>query len=307
MNESPTIQISYKSIADLNQTILLHLNKFPHDVDLIVGLPRSGMLPANLIALYLNKPYTDIDSFIEGRIYSSGDRTKYIDNTNIHNILVVDDSILNGTALQKAKEKIDFLSEKFRIEYAVIYATTQGSQKVDYFCEIIDGFRFFQWNILQHPFFLANACVDIDGVLCVDPPEDDDGPKYINYISNAIPLYTPTYEINTLVTCRLEKYRKITEEWLANHHIKYKHLVMLDFPTKTERLAWGKHGEYKGNVFKESSNLLFIESSLSQAEKFAATNDKIMIAMLLIYFFIIILLIVNEILIINCQLSIVNY
>ena len=35
------------------------------NVDLVVGIPRSGMLPANLIAMYLNKPFTDINSFLE--------------------------------------------------------------------------------------------------------------------------------------------------------------------------------------------------------------------------------------------------
>ena len=64
----------YRSISDMNNIILRNLHIFPHDIDLVVGIPRSGMMPANLIALYLNKPYTDIDSFISGRILGAGRR-----------------------------------------------------------------------------------------------------------------------------------------------------------------------------------------------------------------------------------------
>ena len=48
--------MNYRSFADMNNDLVRNLARFPHDVDLIVGIPRSGMLPANLLALYLNKP-----------------------------------------------------------------------------------------------------------------------------------------------------------------------------------------------------------------------------------------------------------
>ena len=35
---------------------------------------------------------------------------------------------------------------------------------------------------------------------------------------------------------------------------------MLDFKTKEERQAWGKHGEYKGHIYRKSDNILFVES-----------------------------------------------
>ena len=45
--------MNYRSISDLNNIILQRLSILPRDFDLIVGVPRSGMLPANLLALYL--------------------------------------------------------------------------------------------------------------------------------------------------------------------------------------------------------------------------------------------------------------
>ena len=56
--------MNYRNIRDLNNIILKKLSIIPRDFDLIVGVPRSGMLPANLLSLYLNRPYTDIHSFM---------------------------------------------------------------------------------------------------------------------------------------------------------------------------------------------------------------------------------------------------
>lgn len=257
--------LEYRSISDMNTLILKNLHKLPHDLDLIVGVPRSGMLPANLIALYLNKPFTDIDSFVEGKIYASGERGKDLNSLNIHRVLIMDDSISSGNAMSKALSKVDSVRDKYNIMTGVVFATTNSAEKVNFYCEKIDSSRIFQWNIFHHN-ILQKSCVDIDGVLCVDPPVDDDGPIYRKYIMNAPALYTPTVTIDTLVSCRLEKYRKETEQWLKNNNIKYNKLILLDFPSKAERVKWGKHGEYKGKMMKDSGNLLFIESSLSQAK-----------------------------------------
>lgn len=266
--------IEYRSIADMNQLIIRKMSVLPHDIDLVVGIPRSGMLPANLIALYLNKPFTDIDSFIEGRIYSSGNRGSFIDKANSQKVLIVDDSICSGDALNKAKNKLGSVESEYTLLYAVVFATSKGAKMVDYYFEIIDYPRVFQWNLFHHKGFIPYSCFDIDGVLCVDPPIDDDGPVYSEYIANAPALYIPSLEIDTLVSCRLEKYRGITEEWLKKNNVKYKHLVMLPFNTKAERVAWGRHGEYKGEVYNKTDTIFFVESSLSQAQIISKVSGK---------------------------------
>ena len=60
------------------------------------------------------------------------------------------------------------------------------SHSVDYFFEIVDYPRFFQWNIMNHS-ILQKTCMDIDGVLCADPTpeENDDGEKYRHFLLNA--------------------------------------------------------------------------------------------------------------------------
>ena len=48
--------MNYRSVADLDDQIVNWLGKLPSDVEVIVGVPRSGMLVANLLSLYLNRP-----------------------------------------------------------------------------------------------------------------------------------------------------------------------------------------------------------------------------------------------------------
>lgn len=271
------MNISYRSINNLNTDILNNLHKIPHDIDLIVGVPRSGMLPANLLALYLNKQYTDIDSFLDGRVYDTGDRGTYIEKGRRKKILIVDDSLNTGSALRKVKNKIaksHIDIESYDIKYCVIYSNSISKKLVDIYCTIIDGPRVFQWNIFHHKEFVNKACYDIDGVLCPNPPIDDDGPQYLEYIKNAPLLYKPTHKIDTIISCRLEKYRKVTEEWLKDNEIEYNTLHMLPFTTKEERIKWGKHGEYKGGIYKNSNNILFVESSMWEAKDIVRISHK---------------------------------
>ena len=256
----------YRNIADMNRIIIKRLNILPRDIDLIVGIPRSGMLPANLIALYLSKPYTDIHSFRNGHIYKAGERGQYIDVKEFKKILIVDDSIASGSAMIKAKELIKEVGNDFEISFCAIYVIPGKEKMVDYHFEVVPLPRYFQWNIMNHS-VLEKSCFDIDGVLCVDPTheENDDGPIYTNFILNAEPLYIPKSKIGTIVTSRLEKYRKETETWLEKHGVKYNKLVMLDLPDMKARQKANNHAQFKASEYQKNEYALFFESSLHQA------------------------------------------
>ena len=257
--------MNYRSIEDLNQVIIHRLFILPHDFDLIVGVPRSGMFPASLLALYLNTPLTDIDSFINGHIYGSGERGKELDLSSIKKVLVVDDSVASGAQLIKVKERLSVI-QNINIKYASIYVTPGMEHTVDYVFEVSALPRIFQWNILNHN-ILKKSCMDIDGVLCVDPTDEqnDDGPRYLDFIKNAAPLYIPKKLIGTLVTSRLEKYRDETEEWLEKNGVKYCKLVMMNDMTKEERMQGNSHAIHKAKEYRHNRYNLFVESSLQQA------------------------------------------
>lgn len=267
--------MNYRSISDLNNTILKKLYILPRDFDLVVGVPRSGMLPANLIALYLNLPYTDLHSFIKGYIYKSGARSQFFTDGEQKKVLIVDDSLASGRALKECQETVAHLNDKFDMKYLVVYSVPEKKGAVDYALEMVPTPRYFQWNIMNHT-TLEKACFDIDGVLCVDPtPEqNDDGPKYREFLLNAAPLYIPGSKIGTLVTSRLEKYREETKIWLAANGVKYDKLVMLDLPDQKARQKANCHGTHKAKEFQKSHYTLFVESEEFQAREINRLTKK---------------------------------
>ncbi|MFX1264154.1 MAG: glycosyltransferase [Promethearchaeota archaeon] len=262
----------------MNRDIKALVPKLPADLDLIVGIPRSGLLAASLLALYLNLPITDIDGLCEKRVLETGLYRKFgkvFDFSRCKKVLVIDDSINSGATIEKAKSAIQHANLPYKIYYTAIYVTSTSQEFVDFWCEVVDQPRYFEWNVMHHP-NLKRSCVDLDGILCRDPTEseNDDGDKYRSFLVSAEPLIIPSVEIGWIVTCRLEKYRHLTEEWLKKHGIRYTNLAMMDLPDKKTRLDLGKHALFKAEVYKSSHTILFIESSPVQAQEIAARSGK---------------------------------
>jgi len=272
--------MNFMTLKDLNNTINKNIQKIPKDVDLVVGIPRSGLFIANLIALYLNLPLTDINSLLDEKIYESGSTKKnnnWINNIkSARKILVVEDSSATGKSLNNFKEQIKKFKYKDKIVLLTIYVTNETKKMTDIYFEICELPRMFEWNYMHHK-GVINACFDIDGVLCEDPTEkqNDDGEKYIDFIKNAPVRIVPTFTIGCLVTSRLEKYRDITEEWLKRNNIKYQQLIMMNLESKEERQKSGNHAEFKALNYKKMKNMnIFIESNEYQAKEIARISKK---------------------------------
>ncbi|TPI20575.1 MULTISPECIES: phosphoribosyltransferase [unclassified Mesorhizobium] len=271
--------MNYRSISDMNDAIVRNLHRLPRDIDLVVGVPRSGILAGTMVSLIANIPMTDLDSFLAGRIYTSGITKRWagLDRqaSEMRKILVIDDSIIGGTAMRDAREKVAASGIEGDFIFAAVFGLSLRHEETDMVFEAVPHPRMFQWNFMHHV-FLEQCCVDIDGVLCLDPTEDenDDGPAYEKFLAEARPLLGPTRKIGWLVTSRLEKYRKLTEAWLASRDIKYDHLIMLDLPNKAERQRLGAHGSFKAEFYRKSDAILFIESEHEQAQRIAKLSGK---------------------------------
>ncbi len=269
----------FKTISDLNQTIKDNLYKIPSDVDLIVWVPRSWMLPATILWLYLNCPITDIDSFIKWEIYTcwSTKKWKYIkDIKDARKIFVIEDSSNSWKSLEDAKQKVSKSEFKDKCIFWAVYVTNTSKANVDIFFEICSQPRLFEWNYIHHS-MCNNMCFDIDWVLCEDPTneQNDDWPKYRDFILNAKLKFRPTVNIWYLVTTRLEKYRNETEIWLKKNNIKYNKLIMLNLETAEERRRLNMYGKFKWEEYKKlKDTYLFIESEYKQAVEIADITKK---------------------------------
>ncbi|WP_217989615.1 phosphoribosyltransferase family protein [Sphingomonas lenta] len=264
---------------DLNRTIQGYVGLLPREVDLVVGIPRSGLLAANLISLALNLPLADLDGYLEGRILSSGKtRRKESFDWPAHAfkcVLIVDDSTRTGAAMREARSKIAAAGLLDRCLFVTVYGPEKDVVELDIVMERVPEPRVFQWNIMNHV-ILERCCFDIDGVLCLDPTadENDDGSKYAAFLSSARPLFLPGRRVAHLVTSRLERYRPETEAWLAANEISYGKLWMLNAPTAEERRRLNAHGAFKAEVYRHVDAQLFVESEDRQAVEIARLSGK---------------------------------
>jgi uncharacterized HAD superfamily protein/hypoxanthine-guanine phosphoribosyltransferase len=270
----------FKSFGDLARDIAKNMTRIPQEVDLIVGIPRSGMMAASMLALMLNKKFCDVAAFLDNRSLQHG-RTRLPRGDlayplQARTVLILDDSVDSGASMRNVLAEMEVLREGRRFITAAIYASRLGVNAVDIYFEQVDMPRMFAWNLF-HRNELAQCCVDIDGVLCNDPTHDenDDGPRYLRFLESATPLARPTYRIGHLVTSRLEKYRRPTEQWLKAHGIQFDELHMLDLPSAAERRRLGSHALFKARVYRSiDTATLFIESDSGQALEIARLSGK---------------------------------
>ncbi|WP_346795488.1 phosphoribosyltransferase family protein [Halomonas sp. Bachu 37] len=271
--------MNFKSYGDLSVDIAASLFSIQgKGYDLVVGVPRSGMIPASMIALGLHIDVMGLPDFIANQPLITRLRRRAGGQPSAawdaRKVLLVDDSVVTGRTMQQARDAIPG-GCPCSIDTLAIYADPDGKQHVDIVLSIMQSPYIFQWSLFA-PAMLSQSCFDIDGVLCVDPTaqENDDGEQYVTFLNNAEPLFLPSARIGCLVTNRLEKYRSQTVTWLEQHGIDYEHLVMLDLPSKEERRRQGVHSSHKGLFYKNSDYIFFIESSPRQAGNIARISGK---------------------------------
>jgi orotate phosphoribosyltransferase len=270
--------ISYRSVASANKDLVAWLAVLPDDIDIVAGIPRSGLLIANLLSLHMNIPLTDVDGLIVGRVIETGSRYRGDAErllSSPRKVLVVDDSLTTGSQMQLARKRIEHARLIHQVQYCAVFVEPGSEHMVDHFCEALPSPRVFEWNIVHTP-LAKDFCFDIDGVLCRDPTseENDDGPRYEQFIKSVEPMLVPSHEVGWLVTCRLEKYRRMTEAWLAKHRVNYRELIMMDYPTKEARMAAGAYAPFKADVYQRTNAKLFIESSPRLADQIAELSGQ---------------------------------
>ena len=271
--------MNYRSVADLNSAILRGLWKVPLDVELVVGIPRSGMLAASILALHRNLPLTDLEGFLNNKVYVPGATGRIETARDLlgrrRKVIVIDDSLYSGDTLCRCRSLISQAYVNHDVRYSVVYVSPNHEKDVDIYFEQVGLPRVFEWNLMGSA-LLGRTCFDLDGVFCRDPrpEENDDGALYEKFIESVDPLWIPRREVGWVVTSRLEKYREATVQWLARQQIKYRNLIMLDLPDKESRLASGCSAAFKAAVYSSVDADLFVESYLSQALEIARITSK---------------------------------
>lgn len=272
--------MNYRSVQEMASTIRNGLSRLPEDIDLVVGIPRSGVLAASLIALHTNLKCISLDGFSLEKPIRTGSirnaRHPHVSRPrDAHHILLVDDSASTGASMKAAHREIRLSGYSGAITTCAIYLTPDCVD-IDVHFEVVPQIRVFEWN-LMHRDLLSECCVDMDGVLCRDPTdaENDDGPRYVAFLESASPLLIPSYRVGRIVTSRLEKYRDQTLMWLRKHRVEFGVLDMVDLPNAETRRRLNIHAEFKAKIYSADPTMrLFIESDRLQAMEIARRAGK---------------------------------
>ena len=264
--------MKYTNYEDLSNCIRRNAWKIPQDIDLIVGIPRSGLLAALMLSEVIGKRCTDIDTFIEGREMSWGDRQKLRSTETTRKVLILDDTVYSGRSMTAAREKLKPLKDKYDFVFGSIYIDgTHAKDYVDIFFEdmLLTGESefYYGWNVLgQRQKRTKYSMWDIDGLLCKNPPSDRNAEEYEAYLPKAIPMVIPTMRIGALVTYRLEKYRSVTEAWLKAYGIDYGELFMFPALDRQTRKKSASPERYKADIYGRANwAKIFYESDEKQA------------------------------------------
>lgn len=260
--------LNVKSTSDLVRAINQNLHRIPRNsFDVVVGIPRSGMIPASIIATQLQLPLADLNGFAQGVISGRSGRTfNPVERSAFSRVLLVDDTANKGGAMGQALEQLRHLPLK--ITKLVVYGPYREEFKkvVDIVFEECPGPRVFAWNLWKH-IRLSRWGFDFDGVFCPDPTreENDDGARYLEFMRTAPGLHFPVRPIGHVITGRLEAYRDPTVAQLRRYGIQFDSLTMMPYATKAERMAAGGRGMWKAEQVRRLGLEFYIESSLKQA------------------------------------------
>jgi hypoxanthine phosphoribosyltransferase len=254
------------SIGDAFQLLVQSIeSKIPNEFDCLVGIPRAGLLFANILASLYGRPLATPEGFVRGEVWYAGECIipKYFKK-----VLVIEDSLFTGKQLKLAVEKLKDFKPEMEVKTASLFKKTGHDVAVDYVLVQHDCWTIGEWNLLTSLGFMGRLGVDLDGVLGEDCPTnvDDDGVQYCDWLSRAKPLFIPQFKVEAVITSRLEKYRPETEAWLRRHGVRYKVLIMLDLPSIKER-TFNIVVRHKANAIRHADLEWYWESNWKEAEQ----------------------------------------
>ena len=239
----PTVELVHQAVRFCDQV--------PPEIDAVCAVPRSGMIPASVIAAHLHLPLYSIDKKRYVTNIGHGDRMNATPEPS--RFLFVDDTVATGAAINRLQE--------FRGITAAIYVNPRAETKPDLYGAELELPHLLQWNLFNSG-YVSRMAFDMDGVLCHDMPMSKP-------LETAKPYNLPRRaELPAIITGRLEGDRAVTETWLKRYGIRCKRLIM--FPgSNSDRMKPRAVSEYKAAEFTKLGLDWFVESCPIQSSEIA--------------------------------------
>jgi len=201
------------------------------DYDVIVGVPRGGLLVASMIAMKWNKPLTTPWLLAQQKAWYGN-----LISVKHGRVLVIDDSCGSGSSIVNAGKDLAQLHVYKPVHTAVVFCSTEAMGRMDYYYREVTAPAALEWEIPHSQgYAVSHVVMDMDGVIC----EDFQGGDYYTWLRSAKPLLIPDYRID-IVTNRLSRYEHETRQWLHDHGIRYGKLLMWNVSEhpQYDREAW---------------------------------------------------------------------
>ncbi len=264
----------YRTVADLNNDVLEWSRRLPEGIELVVGIPRSGLLAANLLALALNVPFTDVEGLVARRLLDSGNRLGdtglLLHGNRTLRVLVVDDSVWSGGQMAKARTRIEAACLPHHVAYGAVYVVPDAARLVDTYHSKVPVPRAFEWNILHHP-ALAESCVALEGTVL--PPARNGQTATTAILQRVKPQFRPTQKIGCLVATQPESARPALTAWLSKHHILHDALALI-LPEDMNGRSEDDVTRDKAALYRSSHAWVYIEASAPAAVHLSRTARR---------------------------------
>lgn len=225
------------------------------DRDTLIAIPRSGLLPAQILAHRLNLPLFALTRHNTIADLNHGTRSATLPRIG-RKIAVVDDTTCTGRALTRARTIIHaHLPDADVITVAVYAASLDLADVIAY---RLPAPHLLDWHFPASP-YATQALWDIDGVLL---DESDHTGRLLRRTAPGIHC----------VTGRGRALEPLTREQLARAGINP---ARIDYADKN--LVGEEAAEHKARIYAESPATYFVESDAGQALTIARISRKIVI------------------------------
>lgn len=238
-------RIDFITLAQLGKDSVTLASMLPSDVDAIVAVPRSGMIPASIVACMLHLPLLTI---VGGVLTPCGSGCR-LPCKGVHprRLAFIDDTLAGGSAQRRLIEDGLLVGDHV---HAVVYSSVEHGPHL--YVKHLPFPHLLEWNLFNSG-YITSIATDMDGILCQNPPHGD------------TLLYTPRKQpIKAIITARPTTERLATIKWLDAHGVQYNRLYM--WPHKTPATDSSALALWKSKMVRESGSEWYIESEPGLAD-----------------------------------------
>lgn len=267
--------MDYITYNNLIEDIKNNLWKIPRDIDGIIAIERSGIVPAMVISQYVNIPMALFNTFLShsseniNELFEPHGEKLMNKPKNTKKYLIIDDTVCSGKQMKEKIDTIKAIHPEFTYVSCVMYLDAFGGNRIyipDIYLDIHnDNYVLYEWSLFRDG--INNLTLyDFDGVLCYDPPSDTNILEYEKYLKNPKPKFNIItankyfdFPIN-ICSYRIKKYYQETVDFLIKYGYKPGQIFLFNAETIEERNKIPSY-IYKAHVYQNSNFRLFVESN----------------------------------------------